>query len=264
MASRGADDLVVFPVRRILDVAIHAATRDEAVAVCDRAVATGAYLLIGVVNVAKLIAIQGDTDLRGAVGDADLVLADGMGVVWAGRILGEPLPERVAGIDLFFDLVALAERRGHTVYLLGAEQSVLDECVRRLRSDHPELRISGSRNGYFDESDAEGVAEDIAASGADILFVGISSPFKEKFLARFGGTLGVSVCHGVGGSFDVVAGKVKRAPERWQRWGIEWLYRLIQEPARMWRRYLTSNSAFAWLVLQAKIRAVIRNRTAGR
>jgi len=263
-ASLNAGDVVGFPVRDILNVPIHAATRAETVEACNRAVAADVYLLIGVINVAKLVAMQKNVDLREAVGDADLVVADGMGVVWASRILGQPLPERVAGIDLFLDLVDLAERAKYSIYFLGAEQSVLDECTRRILVAHPDLKIAGSRNGYFDESESAQVASDIAMSEADILFVGMTSPFKEQFLARFGDTLGVSVCHGVGGSFDVVAGKVKRAPERWQRWGAEWLYRLIQEPRRMWKRYLTSNSMFVWLVFRSKFRSLVtRDRIAG-
>ncbi len=144
----------------------------------------------------------------------------------------------------------------------SAEQSALDECVRRLRSVHPELRISGSRNGYFNESEVGEVAADIATSRADILFGGISPPVEKTFLARFGEMLGVSVYHRVGGSFDVAAGKVKPAPERWQKWGIEWLYRLIQGPAQMWKRDLTSNSVFAWMVLGVSIRAVVTGNRA--
>jgi N-acetylglucosaminyldiphosphoundecaprenol N-acetyl-beta-D-mannosaminyltransferase len=265
MTSKGQGmGIAGFPVRYVLDVPIHAATRAEVVTACDDAVRHGTYLLIGVVNVAKLVHIQGDADLRDAVTDADIVVADGMGVVWASRMLGEPLPERVAGIDLFLDLVALAEESGHSIYLLGAEQAIVDECQRVLLEAHPDLVVAGTRNGYFDDAEAPEVAAMIADSGADLLFVGMSSPHKEIFLARFGESLGVSVCHGVGGSFDVVAGRVKRAPEAWQRWGMEWFYRLIQEPRRMWKRYLTTNTALVWLVLRERLRQLRPIREAGR
>ena len=257
MVLAGADGLVTFPVRDLFGVPIHAATRAEAVSVCESAVDADTYLLVGVINVAKLVTLQENRELREAVSDADLVVADGMGVVWASKILGKPLPERVAGIDLFLDLIASAERRDNSVFLLGAEQDVLDECARVLRETHPSLDICGTRNGYFDSAEAQNVAEQIAESGANMLFVAMPSPQKETFLSQYGESLGVSVCHGVGGSFDVVAGKVQRAPEAWQRWGAEWLFRLIQEPRRMWKRYLTTNSAFAWMVLSAKLRSVI-------
>jgi N-acetylglucosaminyldiphosphoundecaprenol N-acetyl-beta-D-mannosaminyltransferase len=223
---------------------------------CDRTIATGKFLLVGVVNVAKLVRMQ-DEVLRASVTDADIVVADGMGVVWASRLLQSPLPERVAGIDLFLDLLALAAERNYSVYLFGATQDVLDECARRVREQNHGLVIAGSRNGYFDASETEAIAEDILASGADILFVGIPSPHKEVFLARFGHELGVNVCHGVGGSFDVIAAKVKRAPALWQRWGLEWLYRVIQEPRRMWKRYLVTNSVFAWMLTSELVRRLV-------
>ena len=256
--DQASGSLVDFPVRDVLGVLIHAATRAEVVDLCDRTIASGRHLLVGVVNVAKLVRME-DELLRDSVADADLVVADGMGVVWASRLLRSPLPERVAGIDLFLDLLALAARRDYAVYLFGAKQEVLDECVRRVRRQNPGLVVAGSRNGYFDDSETETIAADIRASGADILFVGISSPHKEVFLARYGDELGVNVSHGVGGSFDVVAAKIKRAPTLWQRWGLEWLYRLIQEPRRMWKRYLVTNSVFAWMLAVELVR-----RRAGR
>jgi N-acetylglucosaminyldiphosphoundecaprenol N-acetyl-beta-D-mannosaminyltransferase len=256
--DRTSDRIVDFPVRDVLGVPIHAASRSEVVDACDRTIASGEFLLVGVVNVAKLVRMK-DEVLRSSVTDADLVVADGMGVVWASRLLQSPLPERVAGIDLFLDLLALAAQRDYSVYLFGAKQDVLDECTRRVREQNPGLVIAGSRNGYFDDSETGTIAEDIRASGADILFVGIPSPHKEVFLARYGRQLGVNVCHGVGGSFDVVAAKVKRAPALWQRFGLEWLYRLIQEPRRMWKRYLVTNSVFAW-----KLTVELFRRRAGR
>lgn len=259
--DRSTDRLVDFPVRDVLGVAIHAATRAEVVDLCGRAIASGRYLLVGVVNVAKLVRME-DEVLRDSVTDADVVVADGMGVVWASRLLGSPLPGRVAGIDLFLDLLALAARRDYSVYLFGAKQEVLDECVRRVCEQNSGLVVAGSRNGYFDASETETIAGDIRASGADILFVGIPSPHKEVFLARYGQELGVNVCHGVGGSFDVIAGKVKRAPALWQRWGMEWLYRLIQEPRRMWKRYLVTNSVFAWMLTIELARRLV-GRTPG-
>ncbi|MCH6547944.1 MAG: WecB/TagA/CpsF family glycosyltransferase [Gemmatimonadetes bacterium] len=115
-------------------------------------------------------------------------------------------------------------------------------------------RIAGSQNGYFDEDDAAGIAEDIRSSRADILFVAITSPKKELFLEAYGDRLGVPVCHGVGGTFDIMAGKVKRAPSVWQKTGLEWLYRTFQEPRRLWKRYLVTNSVFIWMVLRELVR----------
>jgi N-acetylglucosaminyldiphosphoundecaprenol N-acetyl-beta-D-mannosaminyltransferase len=237
------------PVRRLFGIGIHAVTMDQALAVCHRAVDTHSHLSIGVVNAAKIVGMQRSRTLFDAVAGADLVLADGMAVVWAGKILRQPLPGRVTGIDLFERLLHLADEHGYGVYFLGAAQEVLDEVLRRVRRDYPHLRIAGSRNGYFTDDQAAGVADEIRRSRADFLFVAMTSPRKELFLGRFGSDLDVAVCHGVGGSFDILAGKVRRAPRAWQVLGLEWLYRVFQEPRRMWKRYLVTNAQFANLLM---------------
>jgi N-acetylglucosaminyldiphosphoundecaprenol N-acetyl-beta-D-mannosaminyltransferase len=230
--------------RTLFGVPIHPLTMGETVERCREAVERGDNLTIGVVNAAKLVKMRADPLLRDSVVGSDLVLADGMAVVWASRLLGRSLPERVAGIDLFSRLIECAERDGRSVYLLGARRDVLDRLIARLAELHPRLRIAGARDGYFGEADEAAVAEEIRRSGADYLFVGITSPKKERFLGRWGRNLGVRVCHGVGGSFDVLSGEVKRAPRSWQRLGLEWLYRVLQEPRRMWKRYLVTNTLF--------------------
>jgi N-acetylglucosaminyldiphosphoundecaprenol N-acetyl-beta-D-mannosaminyltransferase len=237
------------PLRRLFGVGVHAVTMDQALGICRRAVQTRRHLNIGVVNAAKIVAMRRSPLLFDAVAGADLVLADGMAVVWAAKILRQPLPGRVTGIDLFERLLRLANECRYGIYFLGATQQVLDEVLRRVGRDHPHLRIAGSRNGYFSEDQAAGVAEDIRRSRADMLFVAMTSPKKELFLGRFGRRLDVAVCHGVGGSFDVLAGKVSRAPHAWQALGLEWLYRVLQEPRRMWKRYLVTNVQFASLLL---------------
>jgi N-acetylglucosaminyldiphosphoundecaprenol N-acetyl-beta-D-mannosaminyltransferase len=244
--TRAALDAI--PVRKLLGVRIHGVTMEQSVAICEEAVESNRPLTVGVVNAAKLVKMRSDRLLRDSVLGADLIVADGMAVVWASRILNQPLPTRVTGIDLFESLLCLADRKGLSVYLLGAAPDVLDELERRVRADHPGARIAGTRDGYFDEDEAEAVAAQISAARPDMLFVGISTPKKELFLEKWGPKLDVSVCHGVGGSFDVLAGKTSRAPESWQRFGIEWAWRLVQEPRRMWKRYLVTNSQFITLV----------------
>ena len=251
------------PVRCVLGVPIHAATMQQVLRRCEKAIGSHGQLMISVVNAAKLVYMRRQQLLRDAVQDADLVLADGLPVVWASRILGQPLPERVAGIDLFYALMELADKNGYSVYFLGAEQSVLDEMLRRARSTYPKLRIAGSRNGYFDDRESRNVADDIRNVRPDILFVGITSPKKEVFLAAFADRLNVPVCHGVGGSFDIFAGQVKRAPTIWQQYGLEWLYRTLQEPRRLWKRYLITNSIFIWMLLSELARGA-RARAAAR
>jgi len=237
-------DLEGIAVRHFLGASIHAATMTQATKICREAIITRRRVMVGVVNVGKLVQMRDDDFLRASVLGSDLVLADGLPVVWASRILGEPLPERVAGIDLFVELLRLANDEGFSGYFLGAKQEVLDEMLRRIERDYPNFRCAGSRNGYFDDSESEQIAEAIRKANPDLLFVGISTPKKEYFLQQFGDSMGVPVCHGVGGSFDVLAGVTRRAPLLLQRLGLEWFFRFAQEPGRMWKRYLVTNSAF--------------------
>jgi len=158
-------------------------------------------------------------------------------------------------------------RRGSTAgwrfYCLGATREVLEKVVERIGSDYPGAVVAGYRDGYFKDAEEEQVAAEIAAARADILLVAMTSPKKEKFLARWSETLGIPVCHGVGGSFDVMAGKVDRAPEAWQRLGLEWLYRVKQEPGRLWRRYLVTNTLFCGMLAREWVRGLPR-RLGGR
>ena len=190
--------------------------------------------------------------------DSDVVVADGVGVVWASRILGAALPERVTGIDLMTQMLRRGNEEKWAVYCLGATEDVLARVVAHIGEHYKGVRVAGHRNGYFSAADEPAIAESIRASGADILLVAMTSPKKEQFLARWHTTLNVPVCHGVGGSFDVVAGKVERAPESWQRLGMEWLYRVKQEPGRLWRRYLVTNVLFCGLVVKEFIRGGAR------
>ena len=240
--------------RTILGMPVDALTMDEVLLRCRAALESRDRLLIGVVNAAKMVKLRQDVHLRDSLLDCDVLLADGQSVVWASRLLRSPLPERVAGIDLFERLLEVAARDGWSVYLLGAKPDVLAQLRSRRASRLPALKIAGSHDGYFSDADATTVAEDIRASGADMLFLAMPSPSKEIFLGDWGPSLGVPVLHGVGGSFDVLAGITKRAPLRWQKLGLEWLYRVIQEPGRMWRRYLTTNGKFIALVSRDLIR----------
>lgn len=230
------------PTVELGGIRLHAATMEEALAAADRAIQERSSLTFGMVNIAKLVNARKDALLRESLLEADMVLADGLPVVWLSRLGGRPLPERVAGIDLMHRLLELADRKGYRVFLLGAREEV-NRCVaERIARDYPGCRLAGRRDGYFSAQQEEGVAHLIRDAGADILFVAISPPKKEKFMKRWAGCMRVPVCHGVGGSFDVFAGLTQRAPAWMQRWGLEWLYRIWQEPRRMWRRYLVTNT----------------------
>ena len=204
-----------------------------------------------VVNAGKIVNMQRDAQLRESVVSADIINADGQGVVWASRILGKPLKERVAGIDLMEELVRVAYLDGYKVFFLGAKEDIVRSVVEHYSDIYSPEIIAGYRNGYFKKEDEPGIARQIAASGANILFVAISSPTKENFLFQQRDTLKqVNFIMGVGGSFDVVSGLVKRAPLWMQKAGLEWLYRVYQEPRRMFMRYLVGNFRFIMLVFK--------------
>jgi N-acetylglucosaminyldiphosphoundecaprenol N-acetyl-beta-D-mannosaminyltransferase len=242
------------PVRQLFGVPINAMTMERVLSLVDETIESRGRLLIGVVNAAKLVNMRTDEALRRAVLSADVVFADGTAVVWASRILGKRLPERIAGIDLMHEMLRRGDERNYRVYCLGASDETLQRAVRRIEFDYPGVVICGMHNGYFGPEEERDVVADIRASQPDILFVAMSPPKKEIFLARRSAELGVPVCHGVGGAFDILAGTVQRAPRSWQRLGLEWLYRVKQEPRRLWRRYLVTNTLFAGMVLAELLR----------
>jgi N-acetylglucosaminyldiphosphoundecaprenol N-acetyl-beta-D-mannosaminyltransferase len=229
-------------------------TMEEALARCEDAIAArDGYFQHMSVNAAKLVALHEDRELRTAIEACGLVTADGQSVVWASRLLGGSVPERVAGIDLMQRLCAAADEKGYRIYVLGARREVLDAALERLRERYPRLTVAGSHDGYYDDSEATAVCEEIRAARADVLFVAMSSPRKEYFLGEQGPGLGVPFAMGVGGSVDVIAGVTRRAPRLLQRLGLEWAYRLAQEPRRLARRYLGTNFRFAAMVLGAAL-----------
>ena len=254
-ADRGRDHADVLGCRiDRLDMA-------ETVARCESFVESGTFAQHVAINAAKLVSMHEDRELQETIGGCELVSADGQAVVWASRLIGDPLPERVAGIDLMDELMALAARRGHRVYVLGARHEVLERALSRLCERHPDLQLAGYRDGYFSEAEEAEVAAEIQHCRPQMLFVAMPSPRKEYFLGRHGQGMGVPFAMGVGGSIDVVAGEVHRAPGVMQRLGLEWLFRLLQEPARLFPRYARTNTIFAYLVLREMIR---RRRVRGR
>lgn len=232
----------------IAGIPIASLTEDEAIALIDKLVSEGGSHYGAVVNAAKLVSANRDEYLKRALLEADLVTADGMSVVWASRLFGRALKERVTGIDLFERLVEHAAHRGLSMYLLGARDESVRETVELFTIRHPTLRVAGYRNGYFATSDSNAVADAIKASNAELLFVAMGSPAQEYWIAANLVRTGVRFALGVGGSFDHLSGRVARAPLWMQRFGLEWFHRLIHEPKRLWKRYLVGNLRFIWLV----------------
>jgi N-acetylglucosaminyldiphosphoundecaprenol N-acetyl-beta-D-mannosaminyltransferase len=251
------DEAARFPTVRLFDIPIKAMTITQVLGLVEQAISASSPLQIGVVNAAKVVNMYRNPALDADVLSSDVIFADGASVVWASHILGTPLPERVAGIDLMMGMLERGQKSVYRVYLFGATEEINRTVAERIKADYPGVIVAGRRNGYFAVNEEEAIANDIALTKPDILLVAITSPKKEQFLARWSDRIKVPICHGVGGSFDVYAGKVKRAPISWQRCGMEWLYRLLQEPGRMWKRYLITNSLFCWLIIRELGRKMI-------
>ncbi len=196
------------------------------------------------VNAAVLVAMRRDPELARACRAGDLVVADGVPVVWASRLAGARLPARVAGVDLMGRLLEAASEHRLPVFFLGAREEVVRALAAQCAARYPGLVVAGYRNGYFARDRDGEVVDQIRRSGAALLFVGMPSPFKEVWCERRREDLGVPVVMGVGGSFDVLAGFIPRAPRFMQAAGMEWLWRLGLEPRRLWRRYLVTNAVF--------------------
>ncbi|GAB4270293.1 MAG: exopolysaccharide biosynthesis glycosyltransferase VpsK [Candidatus Rifleibacteriota bacterium] len=230
----------------------------ETLLIIDGFIAKNEPLQHVVVNAAKIVNMQKDKQLFESVVNSDLINADGQAIVWASRFLKQPLPERVAGIDLMQNLVKLAHEKKYKIFFFGAKEEIVRAVVERYSKEYSPDIIAGYRNGYYEKEEEESIAKNIASSGAHILFVGISSPTKEVFLNKYKDIIKIPFIMGVGGSFDVVAGKVKRAPVWMQKLGLEWFYRFLQEPRRMWKRYLVTNTLFIYYVFKEKLRMLRR------
>ena len=237
--------------QKFLNIPIDALTMIETLEKVDSAITLNKQIHHTVVNAGKVVLMQTDKELEKSVVEADIINADGKAIVWAANLLGLKLPERVSGIDLMEKLVKRSFEKGYKCFFLGATEEVVTKLVNIYKMQYSEDLIAGYRNGYFKKEDEDKIALQIAESGANILFVAITSPKKEIFLNTYKNKLtNVNFIMGVGGSFDVIAGKVKRAPLWMQNSGLEWFYRVVQEPKRMWKRYLVGNTKFICLIIK--------------
>ena len=180
-----------------------------------------------------ILAADKDLEFQKILNKADLVLPDGIGVVYSAQILGRPLKGRVAGFDFACDMLDVLDQLGGRLYLLGAKPGVAEEAGRQILETHPNIVLCGVHDGYFKDSDP--VARQVAEARPDLLFVCLGAPKQEKWIARFGLLTGAKLAIGLGGCLDVFAGNVERAPEKWQKAGMEWAYRLLKEPRRAGR-----------------------------
>lgn len=216
-----------------IDALTFAAALDRAWGLLD---APGTHLIF-TPNPEIVLAARHRPDLAAALRSAALNLPDGVGVVWAARRLGRPVPERLPGIDFCTALLQRAAREGKPVFLLGTRAERVERAAKEAERRFPGLRVAGCHHGFFPPEQSPAVAGMVATSGAELLFCGLGAPKELLWLAANRGRLGVRVAMGVGGSLDVLAGVVARAPRLWRRLGIEWVWRLLSEPRR-WRRQL--------------------------
>lgn len=232
----------------LMGIPIHNITMAVLLDICEYAILEKRNIVLGMVNVAKLVNSRKDLELNKSLKNTDITVADGQGIVWLSHFIGHPLRERVAGISIMYGLMERAAQKKYRIFFLGAKQEVVQKVVQKTRILYPGVQVAGYHDGYFDlEKDGAMVAEQIRDSYADILFIAITPPKKEIFMDRWKHYFNVSICHGVGGSFDIFAGLVKRAPCWMQNAGLEWFYRILQEPKRMWKRYLVTNTIFFFL-----------------
>ena len=212
-----------------------------------------------VINAGKVVKMQSDKKLKESVISSDIINADGMSIVWAARLMGLEIKERVAGIDLMDNLVRLAYKKNYNCFFLGAREQVVKKIVVHYSDKYSNQIITGYRNGYFDIEEEKIIIDEIIKSRPNFLFVAMTSPKKEIFLNKYKEKLkSVNLIMGVGGSFDVISGEVKRAPLFMQKIGLEWFYRFVQEPVRMWRRYLIGNLKFIIIIFKAKFFHILK------
>jgi N-acetylglucosaminyldiphosphoundecaprenol N-acetyl-beta-D-mannosaminyltransferase len=211
-------------------------------------------IMISGVNAYAIVQASEDKIYHDYLLRSGVVNIDGVSVVLALRFLGHSVKERVSCPDLFHELVKLAQKKQYSIYLLGSKYEIVSEAARNLQVRYPGLEVAGFDSGFFDAEREKEIVKDLKLKKPKMLFLGMPSPKKEAFAFRNTEELNIPLMLGVGGLFDIEAGIIKRAPLWIQRIGMEWFYRFIQEPRRMWRRYLIGNIRFILLVLRERVR----------
>lgn len=219
----------------ILGVPVDFIDRDRAVEKFERSFPEPGVTMIVTPNSEIVQRASKEPELCSLIGKADIIIPDGIGLVYASKIIGRPLKERVTGIDFLETIVAYLEKNGKSIYFFGSKPGVAEKAAENIRKKYPQLKVAGCHDGYFKPEEEAGIVGEINDSGADFLCVALGAPKQEKFIYDHRDELRVHGAIGVGGSLDVWAGTLKRAPEFYQKHGLEWLYRLIQEPTRIKR-----------------------------
>ncbi|WP_297133962.1 WecB/TagA/CpsF family glycosyltransferase [Terrisporobacter sp.] len=238
----------------LFNIGIDNVTMYESIDVIDRLVIENKNAYVVTPNVDHIVKVQKDPEFMRIYKEADLVLADGIPVVWASKLLKKGLSEKVSGSDLFPLLCERASQKGYKVFLLGAREGVAKRAADELISKYPGLDVVGTYSPKFgfekDEKENNKIIEMLQNAKPDILFVGVGAPKQEKWIYNNKDKINVPVSLGIGASFDFVAGSVKRAPLWMQKSGLEWFYRFLQEPKRMFRRYFIEDIKFLGLIIK--------------
>ena len=237
----------------IMNTFVNAVSMDESIDYVERIIKERIPTQHVVINALKINLMEADPKLAEIVNACPLINADGASVVWAAKRLGIPLKERVTGCDMFQNLVRVAAEKGYKIFLFGAKEEVVTKVKSIYEKQYPGIQIVGYRNGYFTEKDEPEIVQQMHDSGADMMFVAFSSPKKEYWVNKYLNEIGIPFVMGVGGSFDIVAGVTERAPKWFQEHDLEWFYRFIQEPKRMWKRYIIGNTKFVALTYKYKL-----------
>lgn len=240
---------------KLFDINIDNLTTSETTILVEKKIKEKKPIHLLGVNADKINQLELGKDFEKIIKEAQIINADGASLVLASKFLKKPLIERVTGIDLMQELLKVSDEKGYSVYFLGAKEDVLNKMIENFKTTYPKLNIVGFRNGYFSKEEWSSIAEELTLLMPDIVFLGITSPKKEYLIDYFMNRKINSIFMGVGGSFDVLSGNIKRAPKWVQKINMEWMFRLLQEPRRLFKRYFIGNTKFLFKVLAEKRRS---------
>jgi len=250
----------------ILGIKIHRVSLNDAIELIEKFISGDGKHQVCVPNVWTTVLMQKDEEFKEIHNNSSLAIPDGTPLVWVSRLYGKPIPERVPGPDLFKEFTKVSTKKGYKLFFLGSTKNALKEITLKLKEKYPSLKIVGTYSPpfmkEFSEEENQKMIEMINKAEPDVLWVSLTAPKQEKWIGKHLSQLNVPVSIGVGAAFDFVAGKVKRAPKWMQKIGLEWFHRLIQEPTRLWKRYLIGNTVFIWLVINELIKIKILKKSA--
>lgn len=236
----------------LFGIKIHRIDMASALSAIEGFIADRKPHMVVTADASAIVIAQEDKELHSIINEADLVTPDGMGILWAARIMKSPLIERVSGADMLERLCAIANNTGYRVFFLGSAPGVAEKAAENLKSRYPNLQIAGTHHGYFKDSESDEIVNMIKQSTPDILFVAMGIPMQEKWIFKHMHEMQVPISMGVGGSLDVASGLVKRAPKWMQNHGLEWIYRLISNPKKISK--VKTLPVFAGMVLMSKFK----------